>query len=170
MALSISLQAGMRLPDDQPVYSGTEIGCYITYLFFGWIEGYARDYSTLPSLMKAMPASQANLQMSNASQPYLMSLSAFFLGTVFTQIANVLCKRPNESLFRCDFLSEDMRERALKSLRHGHFRAGFRPELRVRAMASAFLRRHWFVMNLVSNEEARKPLLRRGRRGSLLEE
>lgn len=127
------------------------IGCYITYLFFGWIEGYARDSSSLLSLLKAMPASPANLEMNEASQPYLMSLSAFFLGTVFTQIANVLCKRSNESLFSRDFLSEERRARALKSLRHGRFRTGLRLEMRLRAITSAFLGRHWFVMNLVSN-------------------
>lgn len=127
--------------------------CYATYLYFGWALGLFADGWSL----FAMPASPAGLDMTRASQQYLMSLSAFFIPTVTTQIANVMCKRSTtQSLFSRDFLVEERRSAALHRLRRlppprWLARTGARLFSGFMQWLAVILERHWFVMNLVSN-------------------
>ncbi|MBX7059968.1 MAG: cation-transporting P-type ATPase [Leptospirales bacterium] len=127
--------------------------CYGAYLFFGWSQGLFSDGISLLS----MPASPEGLDMSKASPAYLMSLSAFFIPTVTTQIVNVLCKRSDtRSLFDRNFLAESRRASMLQSLRRTRLPGRYPRLLRASAQRivialSSTLEKHWIWMNLVSN-------------------
>jgi|GEM_PF-48093 len=90
------------------------LACYTNYYFAGWYMGWWSPSSSFA----VMPASPPGLDMSEASTAYLMSLAAYFLPTVTTQIANVLCKRSwATSLFSRDFLPPHHREEILERIR-----------------------------------------------------
>lgn len=90
------------------------LACYATYFFSGWYMGWWSPFSS-PG---AMPASPEGLHMAAASQAYLMSLTAYFVPTVTTQIANVQCRRSwKTSLFSRDFLPVHHREEILEHIR-----------------------------------------------------
>lgn len=98
------------------------LACFATYFYFGWSLGLFEDGF---SLLK-MPASPAGLDMSQASAAYLMSLSAFFIPTVTTQIANVLSRRSTtESLFSRSFIAAERRQEIVRTIRL------FRPRMRL---------------------------------------
>jgi magnesium-transporting ATPase (P-type) len=89
------------------------LSCYATYLYMGWVLSAWR-----PGLgLSAMPASPFGLRFDRASPAYLQTLTAYFLPTVTTQIANVLCKRSAKtSLFSREFLTEDHRREVLRAI------------------------------------------------------
>jgi hypothetical protein len=104
-----------------------------------------------------MPASPHGLNFSAASAEYLQSLTAYFVPTVSTQIANVMCKRSwKNSLFARDFLSPARRRDCLKAIaawRPLPIGAAPRPRHRWRAMVrlSRFLDKHFILLNFVAN-------------------
>jgi len=84
-------------------------------------------------------------------------LTAYFLPTVTTQIANVMCKRSAKaSLFAANFLQPSYRREALGAIadwRPRHMPAIFGQAVLPAATAwlAKFLERHYIVFNLVSN-------------------
>ncbi len=87
--------------------------CYATYCYMAWVLGYWQPGLALSS----MPSSPPGLKFEHASPAYLQTLTAYFLPTVTTQIANVLCKRSwKSSLFARNFLSPIKRKEILDGL------------------------------------------------------
>lgn len=121
------------------------LSCYATYFFAGWTLGFWR-----PGLSPAsMPPSPPDLKLTEASRPYLQTLTAYFFPTVTTQIANVLCKRSSKaSLFTRDFLSPHRRQEILGVLAGVAERPLIRPPAR---STRGILERHYCLLNLVSN-------------------
>ncbi|AFM13134.1 HAD-IC family P-type ATPase [Turneriella parva] len=88
--------------------------CFATYYYFAWTMGYLKG----PNALMNLPASPEKLNMANATQIYLQSLTAFFFPTIAVQIGNVLCKRSHSaSLFSRDFLRESTRAAGIAALR-----------------------------------------------------
>jgi sodium/potassium-transporting ATPase subunit alpha len=131
------------------------LACFATYFYFGWSLGLFEDGF---SLLK-MPASPAGLDMSQASAAYLMSLSAFFIPTVTTQIANVLSRRSTtQSLFSRSFIAEERRGEIVRSIRMFRPRLRFlrqvweiRPVLAFQRGVALAMEKSYLLMNLFSN-------------------
>jgi sodium/potassium-transporting ATPase subunit alpha len=89
------------------------LSCYATYSYMGWVLGAWQPGESLAS----MPPSPAGLRFTEASFPYLQTLTAYFFPTVTTQIANVLCKRSwQASLFSRAFMDAERRAEALQAI------------------------------------------------------
>jgi magnesium-transporting ATPase (P-type)/mannitol/fructose-specific phosphotransferase system IIA component (Ntr-type) len=87
--------------------------CFATYYYMGWVLGAWHPGASLTS----MPSSPQGLRLSEASLPYLQTLTAYFFPTVTVQIANVMCKRSSKSsLFSRDFLDPSYRDESLAAL------------------------------------------------------
>jgi len=129
------------------------LSCYATYYYMGWVLGAWQ----LGQSFAAMPASPHGLQFAQATPAYLQTLTAYFLPTVTTQIANVMCKRSAKaSLFAANFLQPSYRREALVAIadwRPRHMPAIFGQAVLPAATAwlAKFLERHYIVFNLVSN-------------------
>jgi len=126
------------------------LACYLNYFFAGWYMGWWSPAGG------SMPASPPGLDMSQATQAYLMSLTAYFFPTVTTQIANVMCKRSwQTSLFSIQFLNPQHRLAILERIRTwcpDTLPVFVQPMLqRIAALLSRFFHRHPVLLNLVSN-------------------
>lgn len=131
------------------------LACFATYFYFGWSLGlFSQGFS-----IWSMPASPAGLDMSLSTEAYLMSLSAFFIPTVTTQIANVLSRRSNtESLFARSFIPEEKRAEVVRSIRMFRPRIGplrllwdSRAVLLLQRATARAMERFYIAMNLFSN-------------------
>lgn len=110
--------------------------CYATYYYMGWVLGAWQPGQSLTS----MPAAPRDWRFGQSTPAYLQTLTAYFLPTVTTQIANALCKRSHQhSLFSRDFLNPAYRQEALAAL------------ARTRPRMAAFFDKHGILFNFVAN-------------------
>jgi len=139
------------------------VSCYATYYYMGWLLGAWRPGASFT----AMPASPSGLKFGQSTPAYLQTLTAYFLPTVTTQIANVLCKRSwKTSLFSKALLNPVRRRESLTAL--ANWRPLYHQTKRTTglpvgtaiesviiipstAWLASFFERHYILFNFVSN-------------------